>query len=305
MLRFVRPNASTRFALSPATIAATKTEGTTSPMNPPNDDAHGTDEPVWAVGADDTDEVWADGPDSEDAHVVVAPPRDPWVNVLLVLTLSLVVTLIATTGALYFYLSTLNRAPRTMTERDVATTEAAAAEAPTNATSWAALGYAYARAGRYDDALEAVSRGEKLENGEALAVVRADILRLAGRHKDAVKEYDRAEEKTKQLLKRIKSERAKVGITRDELLDDGALFQVYWGRAMAREELGDATGAIADYELAALENPRQSTIWASLGDLYLAAGQDEKAAEAYRSALKYTPDMPEALEGLSKVEEGE
>lgn len=274
-------------------------------MKPSHEEAHHPDEPVWAAETDDTAEVWADGSDPQDAASSASPPRDPWVNVLLVLTLSLVVTLIATTGALYFYLSTLNRAPRTMTERDVATTEAAAAEAPTNATSWAALGYAYARAGRYDDALDAVSRGEKLENGEALAVVRADIMRLAGRHEDAVKEYDRAEEKTKQLLQRIKSERAKVGITRDELLDDGALFQVYWGRAMAREELGDATGAIADYELAAAENPRQSTIWASLGDLYLAAGQADKAVEAYRSALKYTPDMPEALEGLSKAEKGE
>lgn len=270
-----------------------------------NEEAQHTDEPVWATEADDADEVWADGTDPRDEAPVSAAQRDPWVNVLLVLTLSLVVTLIATTGALYLYLSTLNRAPRTMTERDVATSEAAAAEAPKNATSWAALGYAYARAGRYDDALEAVSQGEKLENGEALVVVRADIMRLAGRPEDAVQEYDRAEEKTKQLLQRIKSERAKVGITRDELLDDGALFQVYWGRAMAREELGDSAGAITDYELAAAENPRQSTIWASLGDLYLAAGQDEKAAEAYRSALQYTPDMPEALEGLSKVEKGQ
>ena len=274
-------------------------------MTSPNEEPQHSGESVWAHEAEDVHEVWADGPDSEDAPAAATAPRDPWVNVLLVLTLSLVVTLIATTGALYFYLSTLNRAPRTMTERDVATSEAAAAEAPTNATSWAALGYAYARAGRYDDALEAVGQGAKLENGEALSVVRADILRLAKRYEDAVKEYDLAEQKTKKLLQRIKSERAKVGITRDELLDDGALFQVYWGRAMAREELGDATGAIADYELAAEENPRQSTIWASLGDLYLTAGQNEKAAEAYRSALKYTPDMPEALEGLSKAEKGE
>lgn len=274
-------------------------------MTPQNEDAHSSDEPVWALEADDTHEVWADGPNSEDAPAAATAPRDPWVNVLLVLALSLVVTLIATTGALYFYLSTLNSAPRTMAERDVATSEAAATEAPANATSWATLGYAYARAGRYDDALEAVRRGEKLENGEALAVVQADILRLAGRFEDAVKEYDRAEEKTKLLLQRIKSERAKVGITRDELLDDGALFQVYWGRAMAREELDDADGAIADYELAAEENPRQSTVWASLGDLYLAAGQNDKAVEAYRSALKFTPDMPEALEGLSNAEKGE
>lgn len=274
-------------------------EETAQLMTPPNEQTKDSDQPVWAHEVEDTNQVWADSDDAPQA------PRDPWMNVLLVLILSLVVTLIATTGALYFYLSTLNRAPRTMIERDVATTEAAVAEAPANATSWAALGYAYARAGRYDDALEAVSRGEKLENSEALVVVRADIMRLAGRHEDAVREYDRAEEKAKLLLQRIKSERAKLGITRGELLEDGTLFQVYWGRAMAREELGDTTGAIADYELATEENPRQSTIWASLGDLYLDAGQNDKAAEAYRSALKYTPDMPEALEGLSKTGKGE
>ncbi len=246
------------------------------------------------------DSVWA-----EDAPAAVdLPLRDPLVNVLLIVALSLVVTLIATTGALYVYLGTLNKAPRTMTERDVAVSETLIAERPNDVSSWAAVAYAYARAGRYDDALDAVSRGAKLDNGEAMAVVKADVLRSAGRLKEAVAAYDFAEEQTKKLRERIRIEQAKVGINRD-ILDDGALFQVFWGRALAREALGDTKGAIKDYVLASEENPRQSTLWVSLGDLYLKSDETSRAVEAYRSALTYTPDLPEALDGLKRAEEGQ
>lgn len=281
-------------------------------LEPSSDDAV-TESPfgdeVWADDAEDADDIDDTDEPAEQprarqpaADSAEQPPRDPWVHVLLVVALSLVVALIATTAALYFYVSALNKAPRTMTERDVSMSEAMADENPSDVTSWASLAYAYAKAGRLEDALTAIRRGEKLENGEALAVVEADVLRTAGKYREAVAAYDRAEIQTNKLRERIRAERAKVGITGD-ILDDGALFQVFWGRAMAKEALDDVEGAIEDYRLAVEQNPRQSTVWVSLGELQLKSGDSSEAAGAFREALRFTPDLPEALDGLKRAGE--
>lgn len=249
-------------------------------------------EPVWADD-DPAEDVWADESGDDEG----APrERDPIAHAMLVFAMALVVTLVATTGVLYFYLSTLNKAPRTTVERDVAAAEAVVSEEPTSAAAWAALAYAYAQADRYEDALDALKRAESADDAESLVVVRADILRLAGRTREALTEYDRALTETKKLRERIRIERAKKGITGD--IGDDGLLQVYWGRGLAKRDLGDVKGAIADLELASKENSRQVDVWVALGDLYAKSGDTDKAERAYRAALTFVPDFGEALEGL-------
>lgn len=283
-----------------------------------NEDTHEVEECIdsgdtWADQDVDTGETWADEevdadgpsaatPDAEDESP--AAPRDPWANVLLVVVLSLVVALVATTGVLFFYLTSLNEAPRTMLERDIHAAEALAAEQADTTRAWAALAYVYANAGRYDDALAAVERGKKLPDPESMFIVEADILRMAGRHAEALEAYETALEKAQELRERIVRERAEKGIL-DEISDDGSLFQVYSGRAAVKVELGDTDGAIADFVLATEQNPRQAPVWVSLGDLYAEAGDIEAAEKAYRSALRVVPDYEDALRALERIGKGE
>ncbi len=266
------------------------TEQDTGPIGPETVEGS-AEEPVWAD--DDSTDVWADDSGEDEG---AERERDPIAHAMLVVALGLVVTLVATTGVLYFYLSTLNKAPRTTVERDVAAAEAVVSEEPTSAAAWARLAYAYAEADRYEDALDALERAESADDAESLVVVRADILRLAGRTREALTEYDRALTEMKKLRERIRIERAKKGITGD--IGDDGLLQVYWGRGLAKRDLGDVEGAIADLELASKENSRQVDVWVELGDLYAKSGDADKAEAAYRTALMFVPDFGEALAGL-------
>jgi tetratricopeptide (TPR) repeat protein len=268
----------------------------------PTQDREVFDEQVWA----DTDSaVTEDGVWAEDVDAPVAPtPRDPIVTGMLIFALSLVIALVATTGALYFYLATLNKAPRTLAERDISVSELKVAEEPKSVAAWVELAYAYAKAGRVEDALEAVKRGERTDNAELMAVVKADVLRFSGRLEEAVQQYDRAETATAKLIERYRMERAKKGVTSEEI-DQGAFLQVYWGRGLANMQLGRTDAAIADLELAVEENPRQASIWVSLGDLYAEKNDVQKAEESYREALRYAPELPEAVAGLKRIGGGE
>lgn len=244
--------------------------------------------------------LWEDAPA---LGVAEASTRDPWVRVLLVTAMSLVVVLLVTTVAFYLYTNTLNHAPRTAAEHAIAKAEVAAVESPKNIGSWRDLAYAYAGAGRYDEALAAAAKGEKLDGGETLATVRGNILRMAGRHQEAIKAYDRAEVKVKELLERVRAERAKVGVGADP--EDGFLFGVYYGRAEAKMALDDTSGAMKDYQLAAEEDPYQTDVWVALGQLYERAGKPDEARESYKEALKFVDDLKPAVEGLKRVGEGE
>ncbi|MDZ4168894.1 MAG: hypothetical protein U1E26_04460 [Coriobacteriia bacterium] len=270
--------------------STTKQQPDTGPLSRAAD--AGADEPVWADDeAGQPDDVWA-ADDGEGAE----RPNDPLVHALLVFAMALVVTLVATTGVLYFYLSSLNKAPRTMAERDVATAESVVAEDRTSATAWARLAYAYAGADRYEEALEALERAKTADDADALVVVKADVLRLSGRSREAVTEYDRALTEALKIRERIRVERSKVGITGD-IGDDGLLL-VYWGRGLAKKDIGEINGAIADLELASKENSRQVDIWVELGDLYAEKGDAVQAEQAYRAALMFVPDFAGAIQGL-------
>jgi tetratricopeptide (TPR) repeat protein len=236
--------------------------------------------------------------ESDDADVQESAP-DPYITGLIVFALMVVVALLASTLGIYIYLTTLNRAPRTAAERDIISMEVATKERPNDVLAWVQLAYAYASAGRDSDALRAVQRGENAQNGERLSIVRADVLRFSGHPKEALAAYNEAEKLIQKMFERQKKENAKIGVSAD--LSDDSLVKVYWGRALVEEQLGDTAAAVKDLEKAVKEQPDQSAILASLGDLYAKTGQAAKARKAYQSALKYVPDMPEALAGLEKL----
>jgi tetratricopeptide (TPR) repeat protein len=257
----------------------------------------GYDAELDVVAFEPDDAVHDDDPEGTDPG---ESRRDPYITGLIVFALMVVVALLATTIGVYVYLTTLNRAPRTATERDITSMEVATRERPNEVSAWVQLAYAYAAAGRENDALEAVRRGEDAQNGERLSIVRADVLRFGGRTKEALAAYDSAEKLVQTMIKRQKDENAKIGVSAD--LSDDSLARVYWGRALVQEQLGDTTAAIKDLEKAVKEQPTQSAMWVKLGDLYADAGKVDKARSAYKSAMQYIPDMPEARAGLERLE---
>lgn len=238
--------------------------------------------------------------DEHSAAEEATQQRDPFVGVMLTVAVSLIVVLLATGGLVFFYLSTLNDAPRTRTERDLAAWESSVKERPDDVNAWAGLAYAHSEAGDHESALEVVARAKRVTGAKELVIVEADVLRSAGRHTEALKAYDDAEAAVKKLLARTEAERKKVGVR--VKTGDEALARVYYGRALSRRELGELKGAIADLEKAVERQPEAATFWAVLGDLYAGSEETSRAENAYRQALTYVPDEPTALAGLERLE---
>ncbi len=258
--------------------------------------------PVEGAAVEDDDYEFDEDDESEAQDQAPAQPADPVTRVLLVVALSVIVVLLATAGVLFYYLGTLNKAPRTITERDITAWETMTREKPKDASAWMNLSYAYADAKRFDDAIATIDEGRRSSKEPTLILVKADVLRAAGRYKEALDAYDEAEVAVKAALKKIKDDREEVGV---RMKDDGTVIgRVYYGRAITNQKLGDTEAALKDLERAVNANPQQANVSVALGDAYLEAGQTAKAAKAYRNALKYVPDYAGALEGLQRIKEG-
>ncbi len=246
--------------------------------------------------AADDDEDLGDDEVEEPAPAFRLDPVSRW---LLGVSFGLIVVLLVTTGAMLYYLTTLNHAPRTAIEREVVVWETAVVERPGDAQAWGQLAYAYAAAERWGDALDTVDRGIKTTDQKALVVVEADILRFAGRYTEARAAYDRAETEIKNLVARVKEEQQKKGVYVEQT--DQSLTGVFYGRALTRYELGDLDGAIEDVKKAIALAPEQASMSVTLGEYYLEAGEKQKAREMFTAALKYIPDYQEALDGLQRA----
>lgn len=254
------------------------------------------------VEADEVGGAPADGAsegESDESSEAPAVRTDPVIGYLLRIALSLIVVLLATTGAVVYYLNTLNRAPRTSAERDIVTWETATIETPKNADAWSKLAYAYSVAGRYDEALDAVAEGAKRTKQPLLTLVKADILRSAGRFAEAKDAYDASEKAIADAERETDARREKLRVTLD--IPDEAMARVYAGRAITSHELGDVDAAIKDLEGALKMMPQQSALWALVGDYYREDKRNDKAEEAYNNALQYVPDYEEALAGLKAL----
>lgn len=205
----------------------------------------------------------------------------------------------AQAGALLTYVLSMRNAPRTTVERRLASDEAAVQEAPRDIENWArlALGYAYAQ--RWADAADAISRGRAVKSAAILDLTEADILRIKG-DDAAIKAYDRA----------IVSANAEYEQQRKLLLKDKnvrvpppnrLVAEALAGRALALQAAG-RTEEAADQAVKALEmDPSDAELRAALGDMLLVLGRKTDAETQYREALRYVPDLRQALEGLRKL----
>ncbi len=253
-----------------------------------------------ADSAGDADGVGDHNPDLNDHPWQHLDPVSAW---LLRVALVLIIVVLSLAAAMVLFFATTEKAPRTLVERDIAAAEIALRAKSGDASAWQALAYAYAQGERYDDALAAVRRGRRSNKAPALALTEAEVLRAAGRPKEALAVYDEALIELSREESEAVASRIKQGLLVDSVNQD--LVRGYYSRSLTRQTLGDTAGAIKDV-LRALElSPRQAHMYVTLGDLYAASDQDASATKAYETALRYVPDYGAALLGLKRLKEGE
>lgn len=260
--------------------------------------AEGPTAPDSAVDAWLADDTVVATRDEESATIPAEPDLvSAW---LLRVALALIVVVLATSGSLVIFFVTAAKAPRTAVERDVAAAEVAVRERASDPGTWQTLAYAYVRAERFDDAVEVSRRGRTATAAKVLLLSEADALRSAGRHKDAIAVYDEAVTALSQEESAAAVTRKRQGIAASA--PSSSLVTAFYGRALSRSETGDAKGAIADVKQALEFGPQQSSLLTTLGQLYEKTGETAKAKAAYREALRFIPDYPEALLGLKRLE---
>ncbi len=72
--------------------------------------------------------------------------------------------------------------------------------------------------------------------------------------------------------------------------------------ALARWRQGDRTGARQEYLKVLAEDPRQSRVYAMLGNLALAEGNLEEAEQRFHEAIEITPGFVEAISNLGMIQ---
>ncbi|MDO8987081.1 MAG: hypothetical protein Q7V14_02540, partial [Coriobacteriia bacterium] len=73
------------------------------------------------------------------------------------------------------------------------------------------------------------------------------------------------------------------------------------GRSIAKWETGDRLGAIADLDDALDIEPTDAAAMVRIAGYYAQSNDTSLAAAAYRRALQFVPDDPEALAGLREL----
>lgn len=248
-----------------------------------------------AVVAGQGEELVDDAPEG----VVAKPQLDPVARLMVRLVLLLIIVLLSTTAAMLYFLSSLNKAPRTVVERDLSSWEIAVRERPDDARAWRELAYAYARAGRMDDALDTVREATTTTGKDVFTAAEADLLFASGRYAEAIAAYDRAEQDLTAVFQ-DSLERRERGQLKG-FPNKTPLGAVHHGRGLAKRELGDIAGAISDLEKAVQALPNQAILLTDLADTYRLSGDTTRARDSYEQALRFIPDHMPALEGLRSL----
>lgn len=218
---------------------------------------------------------------------------------LIIAALSVSVVILATLATVVLYGLQLDKAPRTLEERNLAVAQAAVIDAPDDATSWLMLAYAQAGAGRYSAAEEAIENGRAVNDMAAFAIAYAYVAEAQGDTREAIERYEAAKQQAVADAEAHAAELAEVGVAYDVANTELVDAAVAKARLLAAAEQWES--ALVEYDVALRENPRMSDILVERGDLRHSLGDDAGAREDYQEALRFIPEMPEALEGLARI----
>jgi tetratricopeptide (TPR) repeat protein len=209
------------------------------------------------------------------------------------------VVILAALATVVLYGLQLDRAPRTLQERNLAAAQAAVNDSPDDATSWLLFAYAQAETGRFSAAEDAVERGKALSDTAAFAIAYAYIAEAQGETDEAIDRYESAKQQAIADAEAQAAELAEVGVSYDTVNTDLADAAIAKARLLAG--LDRRQEALAEYDVAIETNPQMADILVERGDLRYSLGDTEGARADYTEALRFMPDMPEALAGLALI----
>lgn len=245
-----------------------------------------------------------------DSQTPVLPPRpksgfDPVVLVLSVLIAGLIL------GALAFVAAGLGRgligqtAPQTHKQAGLARTEASAVKFSDDPQTWFNYIKQLIDNKQFSKAQKAIDSASKefketdnydfyIPTAQAsLYVFKGDLdtgIKQAIVARDAISQAYEQELKSKKKPNKAEA----YGMPENYHLLGLLVAGVY----MQEGEYAKAIELLEEYTNA---HPTEAGVWIDLGDAYAAAGEKEKAIEAYDETLSFIPDDPEALAGKAKL----
>ncbi len=218
-------------------------------------------------------------------------------------TLAVVVVILASLATVVLYGLQLQSAPRTLQEKTLAVAETAVAEKPDDYNSWLALAYAQVEVGRYTAAAETIEQGKAIEDTAGFYIADAYLAESQGKTDEAIELYEAAKQRAITERDERNKELAAVGVkleTPNTDLADAAI-----GKARLLASAGEHQAAITEYDVALGVQPQMADILVERADMKADLGDAIGARADYENALMFVPDMPEAFEGLARLEAGD
>ena len=170
-------------------------------------------------------------------------------------------------------------------QRNVVVAEAKIAANPKNLGAYVEAVDANINAGNYDRALYLVDRALEVKKDEpGLKLAKAKVLVLKG-------DYQAARALADQVLEKNPEGSAQFG-------------EASTIAAAVDEKMGDITGAIKHLQRGVQHDQSDALLHVVLAETFARAGKKDDAVASYAEALKYVPDLKEALAGLEAMNYG-
>jgi tetratricopeptide (TPR) repeat protein len=206
-------------------------------------------------------------------------------RLLTIAIIALIVAILAALGLIGTRIMSLkdqaDRAPASMVDRDVLEQQALVREKPDDPQRRVRLAAAYLQAGRPGEAL---AEAKKVYSADKASV---DSLIVMGASQLALGEIDEAQANYEEILKMVNHAVARTRLAQIHLFKS------------------DLEKGAEQLDLALQAEPTASDMLVLRARVYELNHDKEKALEMYERALKYVPGYGPAVEGMSRLENGE
>lgn len=169
---------------------------------------------------------------------------------------------------------------------------------------WAEYAAALIASGQYSKAERIITQGLEVastKDRSLIAVEGAFLALKRERFAEAIELADQTIALAKAEVKAVKEERDASGKPPIEPDPPPSLGRAILIKAKAYREMGDLPAAMAQYDEYLSRWPTAANVYVERAQLKVEAGDLAGAEADYRSALRYIPDYPDALEGLDAI----
>lgn len=231
--------------------------------------------------------------------------HDPMVRGMAILAAGIVILFLATVlGALFTGVIGEPTGPRTYQEKQLAVSAAALSTRAKDPAAWGDHIAALIDAGQYSNAERAIKKGRATTNDTATAdftLSEARLNRAQGKHKEAIQLGERALKQIQAAYDAAIKEDGDAGT----LAKSDGLPENYYATVLvigySYVDLDQPKDAITYFDMYIARYGTAADILIDRGNAKAKLKDIEGAEQDFRTALRFIPDSPEALEGLSKI----